>query len=384
MPDTDPLHDLLAPLRSADDAAIPPAADIRRRGDRRRRRHQGVLAAGVAAAVAAVAIPLVVDARGADARTDGTPVATDPTGSATPTPSPTTMLDYLDIGADLRGAVLRGTSFDPGPDACGADVLPGAPQDVSTARIDQSEGARRRAVISYESDGGATAVFDALRTELATCDDTDVVEQDPTSLVYVTGSRRFDTGAATVVRAVLIGSYLLVDSADILGAGSGEVVDRTATLLRDQATNVESDLRLQGDQPNLTDLEVPAGIGPVGLGMGVEALRNLDGVRLAPATADGCRSFEVPDPDGGTVIGVADPEQVDSLDLAERPTPEGIGIGSTLADVRDAYPGTTIGAGARSVQVRPGPELDRGYLLALANGEVTDIRLVRIGGSCAF
>lgn len=381
MPEHDQLDDLLAPLRSPA-VGGPPPAEIRRRGERRQRRTRALLATGVAAAVAAVAIPLTV---GGSSDTRGeTPVATDPTTTPSPTRvDTTTFLDDLDVTTGMRGRVQRGTTFDPGIDTCAAAALPGAVQDVASATVAQTEGQRRRWVFAYESDGGATAVFDALRTALPDCADAEVVDDGATSLAYVVGAARLDTGEATVVRVVLIGGYVLMDAADILGAGSDQVVEQTLTLLRDQATRLEADLRLQGDQPAPTDLEPPAGVGPVGLGMGRDALEALPGMDYTGPGAERCQPFAVPLGDDEVVTGTSGPRDVVSIDLPSGAPAAGLAIGDDASGLEvTADDGGSGDSGTATVEPADAP--DRHYQVTVENGRVSAVSLVLDANDCGI
>lgn len=378
MPEPIDLDDLLDELRSPAISA-PPASALRRRGDRRRTRRRAAVGTGLVAALAAVAVPL---ATAGDGRDGSGLTASDPSGGSS---SPVTFLDYLDVARGMIGSVDRDDVLDPGPDPClasAADDAEGSASgllDVVGASVAQTEGARRRAVLSYEASRGARAVLSDLSASLPSCSRAEVLDQGATRLAYVVRTGSPDDGAGTLTRIVRIDDYLLVDSADLLGAGSTTAVQATLASLDRQAEPVEADLRAMGSRPAPTDLLLPAGIGPVGLGIGADALDDLGAVRYEDGPTSECRRFAVT-VDGRSVEGLVGPDEVEEVSFSGTRTPAGIGVGSTLAGVRAAYPRADVSGTTARIPAEPGHERD--YVLTLSEGRVVDAVLALADDTC--
>lgn len=296
------------------------------------------------AALAAVAVPLGLPGGGQDSdRTGG--VASDPTSGAA---FGVTFLDYLDLRPGLGGRTERGETLDPGRDECLADHLPvtraAGVLDVASITMARpsSVDARRRAVLSYDTAAEARAALAGLTTAARTCAGVSDLDATEGRLSYTV--RPDGRGDATLLRVARIDDYLVADAADLSSADpAGSDVARAAAL-DEEAAPLEADLRGMGDRPAPDDLVLPAGIGPVGLGIGTAALEALPGLRYTGTADDaGCRPFAVT-VDDRRITGVVGPEEVEEVAFSGTRTPAGIGVGSTAAEVRAAHPrSTTIG-----------------------------------------
>lgn len=214
-----------------------PASEVRRRGDRMRRRNTAfATVGGVAAALAAVAVPLSVVSGAGDDRPDISP--------APPAPSVSWLQEVpedfpLDDGYSF-GAVVEEVSPSI-PAACGTPFwTTDGTTDVQGAIVSGGEAFDARTLMVYPDDTAAERALADIRTAVADCPEQtttdegpdttlvyDVVDQDlpaEESFVFTEQVRTAEDvlGNATITMAARAGNAVLLDQS--YGAPGGEQV----------------------------------------------------------------------------------------------------------------------------------------------------------------
>lgn len=237
-----------------------PASEVRRRGDRRRHRNNAVAAIGALAAVAVIATPFAVGARGS--------------GHADPQPAGpgVSWRQEVPTGFPLREGLPakngnpepKQTVFNLGISFCGeaAWSLRSPFQAVDfagAAYTGDTEGGEMRTLALYSDDHRAEEAFGFLRTKLAGCPSEAPVSGGPgrsftyetrtsdlgeDSLVFVSHARDSagPTGEMTVTQVVHVGNALLFGTSYGLGGGDPQVVEDAVRRLAQDSAGVISDM----------------------------------------------------------------------------------------------------------------------------------------------
>ena len=363
-----------------DDLAVRPlpAAEVRRRGDRRRRRQRA--AAGIAglAAVAAVivGVGVAVDGRGADRMVP-----------AAPTPTPSVALTT--VPADFL--LTRGMPSDPAPtqslmtdtrrvggdapqqlDFCDVPfwLASDAAQTLLAHWTDGAEAYEYRTLSTYPSTADAATAFDRILTVRGGCLTREIspivvpiadpgtigpgtIGPDGVIAWVAPDGHPWPTagGAGIAYVAARVGNALLIDRANLMSATDPAVRQQTVDNLLHRLAPVLASMCVFSTEPcghastttsPTSTGTVPAVLGPVGYD------RLTVGMTYAEAMATG-EIAELPTRTNGVRIELGDHPDA-ALCMSQKGglmaiflgagmhTPEGIGLGSPVADLVAAYP----------------------------------------------
>jgi len=248
-----------------------PASEVRRRGDRRRHRSNALAAIGGVAAVALIATPLALVARGED-RTAPQPAAPGvswrqevPTGFPLQEGLPAKNgNDGSPVTVEPEASSAhRGISF------CGETAWspPSPIHSVDLAGvtyIGETEGGEGRTLALYQYDRRADEAFGFLRAKLAGCPseapdsrgtsfryETRTSDLGEDSLVYVSHIRDSagPTGEMVVTQVVHVGNALLLDTSYGLGGGDPQVVEDAVRRVAQDSAGTITDLCLFSATP---------------------------------------------------------------------------------------------------------------------------------------
>ncbi len=261
MPDLHDFDDFDQGLPAMD---LPPAAEIRKRGDRMRRRRTAIIAAGGALAVAlAIGAPVVATSGGGEDHSIE-PIGT-PTPSITPDSPPTEWV--TEVPADFPLAAGFPTPYETPPRPAGSELTPTCGTWFSGAFADsdvltytgESEDRAQRWLILFADEDAARASLDQARASVAACP-TDGVSGPPGSgIAQVYDEVDVDLGTddsfawsqqvqhddglvsdLTLVQVARTGNALLVESHYGAPGGEAVVADLSALLLERASAPLQS------------------------------------------------------------------------------------------------------------------------------------------------
>lgn len=155
----------------------------------------------------------------------------------------------------------------------------------------------------------------------------------------------------------------------------------------DDGKVVVSDQRLSGgvigfEYHGLDDASLlgPSGLGPVRLGMSLAEAARVAGVATTRDKGESCTSLSLGRPAGVALVSTAGEDRVDviTVDAPGVRTDAGVGVGNTVAEVRQAYPGIeerlTINGDGRMIHHPDDPALaDFEMVFGMADGRVSVI-----------
>ena len=406
-------------------------SEVRRRGDRLRRRNQALAAVGGVAAIALIATPIALLAGGPPKALQPVDTPT-PTTTQTPTSPPTAATESPqptrgDIPAGFPLAAgfpdpsqaeepekaLQGPNRTLAPveySACGQPVPDPGHADRVVAKYENAEDYRTRSLTTYPDADAAVAAVQAMVGAWQSCPE-DPVRTD--GFVTHREVRRLNVGGeswailerdtmdggaspfgATTVLVRLGRAIFIEDRAGHAGYPSGDgqasiddVIDGAAEPLAAMCAFTEAGCGGGGASAPADGIIGPQGSGDLQMGMTVAQLEATGLVTMLPAPADSnCVPFTVDtwladDPrslsqvDGyvsrklGLAILIAQPEMH---------TPEGISIGSTVAEVRTAY-GELTGQEAYSTRPIDGVEY---FFLTNLQEKVDEFQVELEGQDC--
>lgn len=385
------MPDLFEPLRGTPDQLTRPPLtpeDVRRRGDRMRRRRAAGSAVGAALAVALVVgggLTLADGLGAASAPAPAPPATQPPSDSPAPSPAPedgwrTSIPAGLPIAEDLR----RPTSVEeelagPGADvevfdvpfeACGREALLGAGVDRLGVRFGAPEHYDGRQLTVYVDEAAARRVLLAVTGVYEQCPEHVYPGQPDTAAVSTVipvelgeegfvVERTFTTDGMRstgleLLHLVRVGNALLVTSLSNEGGSTDETVadqlrarndtlapvaDAMCVFAAEGCDGAPSPERADAAGPQEYEALGPDGYGPVHLGMTAEEAEATSWVTLEDSHGDGCTPFTVVDDGTPVARGTLSRKRglLNLSPLVDLRTPEGIGQGSTRAEVEAAY-----------------------------------------------
>jgi hypothetical protein len=376
------MPDIFAPMREPEPVSTPPPEEVRRRGDRLRRRRaaRAVVGAVVAAAVVVAGTSLALGDRASDSA---------PRPAETPAPE-SVIPPELDLADGLRRTSVDMSGTVPALMVCGKD--PSLERlAVATEKAGDVERGdfNVRDLYVYPDADTADTVALKLAARFLSCP----LFTDDQGRDWTTEVRRTDHGdrgwvasrfveapgpnayPAEAIQVTRVGRILLVlrqreihgVTSDTLPRGTSEQVEwlmrRQVCLMTDEGCAWRSD----------PDVLRPDGWGPLRLGM---SRGELEGTGLADlGGAEECTAVDLGAGQGlfsasGGLVSIKVPAGVT--------TPDGIGLGSSHADVEELYYyGSRTG---NVLQVRASPTTD--YVLTIEGGQVTRLALSAVDDEC--
>jgi hypothetical protein len=385
---SDPIHDLEHFTQGVDVTPLP-ASEVRRRGDRMRHHRNALAAVGGVAAVALIATPIALWANGSPKAMPGPSTnGPTPTQITTGATDPTTTHDIPDGFPITRGAEPDGGDFTwSGPSAtaegvvfpalCSDNGFAVSPQDRLGFNVSGPEYGDDRTLMTFDRADNAVAAMDYLRAWVSNCpSEKNIVYDILPAADYDTGYDSFTFGlsytdglGSAAFQATRVGRSLLM--LQTYGEGSRESLPAQAdqvTHLTGKITPAMCVFTETGCAGSVT-MEPSDGASPSSQVLGPDGYGDLRmGMTAAEVAATGlatvhdestnCQTMTIAGwgdtvhPNfSGQMHGYVSQTHGLAVILAQpgMRTPEGIGVGSTVSEIRAAY-GELTGSAAYSTK----------------------------------